>query len=291
MNIYNALGTVDVVADVEGYFTAEPSSDFQGLFHPMTPVRACDTRRPSPTPACSAHGALGPGETMAVTIGGSGTIPADGSAGAVVVNVTGVAGTAATYLSLSPTNASGGCTTTGTSTVNLAAARVQANRVMVKLGPTHSGGPDTSLCVYNAAGVINVLVDVNGWFGSATATASPAGYQYQTIAPTRICDTRSTAYYCPANPIPTNSSVQLVIDGDSDVPGRHSGTTVEAIIANLTAVAPTQATFLRIYPATIGLAKPNVSDINLVAGTVMPNLVVVAVDATGDAYEGGVLSV
>ena len=56
---------------------------------------------------------------------------------------------------------------------------------MVKLGPTSTGGSDDAICVYNAAGSINVLVDANGWFGSATATATPAGYQYQALAPTQ----------------------------------------------------------------------------------------------------------
>ena len=180
IDIYNALGTVNVLVDVEGYFEPEASTDYEGLFHPIAPFRVCDTRLSSPTPFCSAHGAMGPEMAMAVNVTGASQIPTDGTAGSVVVNLTGVAGSASTYLSLFPTDSSGGCQYTGShappfSTINLPAGAVQANRVMVELGPATTGGPDTSLCVYNAAGTINVLIDANGWFGSSTATASPPG--------------------------------------------------------------------------------------------------------------------
>ena len=193
VDIYNALGSTNVIVDVEGYFTVHPSSDFLGLFHPMTPARLCDTRL---TTSCEGHGIVGPGTSIVVTLASAGGVPSDGTAGAVVVNLTGVAGNASTYLSLFPTNSSGHCVPTGTSTINLLPGAVAANRAMVELGPTTSGGPDDAICVYNAVGSINVLVDVNGWYGGATATATPTGYQYQALAPTRICDTRFASASC-----------------------------------------------------------------------------------------------
>ena len=57
--IYNANGTVNVLADVEGYFEPEPPTDVSGEFHPIAPVRVCDTRPSSTTPACRARGAIG----------------------------------------------------------------------------------------------------------------------------------------------------------------------------------------------------------------------------------------
>ena len=101
---------------------------------------------------------------MAVNVTGSSGIPADGTAGSAVVNLTGVAGSTSTYLSLFPTDSSGGCQYTGPhapsfSTINLAAGAVQANRVMVALGPATTGGADTSVCVYNSSGDINVLIE------------------------------------------------------------------------------------------------------------------------------------
>src|SRR6202035_4413478 len=97
VNIYNALGSVNVLADVEGYFTPQLPSVFQGLFHPITPVRICDTRK-----SCEGHVAVGPGQSIVVTVATTGGIPGDGTAGAAVVNLTGVAGSASTYLSLFP---------------------------------------------------------------------------------------------------------------------------------------------------------------------------------------------
>ncbi len=65
-------GRSNVIADVEGYFAPQASSDIVGEFHPIAPVRVCDTRPESPTPACSAHGALGAGGAMVVNVSGTG---------------------------------------------------------------------------------------------------------------------------------------------------------------------------------------------------------------------------
>lgn len=284
VDIYNALGSTNVIVDVEGYFTVHPSSDFPGLFHPMTPVRLCDTRH---TTVCEGHGIVGSGTSIVVTLASAGGVPSDGTAGAVVVNLTGVAGNASTYLSVFPTNASGECVPTGTSTINLLPGAVAANRAMVELGPTTSGGPDDAICVYNAVGSINVLVDVNGWYGGATATATPTGYQYQALAPTRICDTRfeSASCYAPlAIGAGTANQRLLVVAGADGVP---SGGTVVAIVANLTGIVPTTRTFLTLYPANLP-GPPGVSDLNLEAGAVLANLSLVAVDTNGEAdlYNG-----
>ena len=76
INIYNALGSVNVLVDVEGYFAAPAvSNQVQGLFHPIAPIRVCDTRHPSPTPLCSAHGALGQGTSMVINFTTAGGLP------------------------------------------------------------------------------------------------------------------------------------------------------------------------------------------------------------------------
>jgi hypothetical protein len=235
---------------------------------------------------------MGPETAMVVNVTGASAIPSDGTAEAAVVNVTGVAGSALTYLSLFPTDSSGGCQYSGShaptfSTINLASGAVQANRVMVELGPATTGGPDTSLCVYNAAGIINVLIDANGWYGSASATSTPAGFQFQAVEPTRICDTRVATTYCAEGVIGPATSRRIVVAGDSDLPATTSATTVVAIIANLTAVAPTATTFLTLYPANLA-GRPQASDLNLNTGVVLPNLAVVQLDTTGDANDGDV---
>ena len=287
VNIYNAFGNVNVIADVEGYFEPQPSSDVTGEFHPIAPVRVCDTRSTSPTPACRAHGALGPGGAMAVNVTGAGTdaIPGTGAAAAAVVNLTGVAGSALTFLSLFPTNSSGQCVYPGSfSTLNLSPGVVEANRVMVALGPGTAGGLKTSLCVYNAAGTINVLIDAGGWFGSGTAVA---GAQYQGIAPTRICDTRlGSNLPCAGHTLGSGGIDLVVVAGMAGIPALGSNTPAVAVIANFTAIAPSQATYLVMYPAN--LKHPNASDINVTPGQVLPNLVVVQVDTVAGAGDGDV---
>ncbi len=282
INIYNGLGSVNVVVDVEGYFTRQPSTDVQGLFHPILPVRVCDTRT-----SCQGHGAVGAGQSIVVSVASAG-VPSDGSAEAAVVNLTGVAGNASTYLSLFPTDLNGHCTPTGTSTINLLPGVVRANRVMVELGPTTTGGNDDALCVYNAAGTINVLVDANGWYGSAAAAASATGYQYQALEPTRICDTRVVSASCASGAIGAGSLQRLItVAGREGVPS-FASLPVVAIIANLTAVAPTVRTYLTLYPASRS-SPPTVSDLNVEVGAVLANEAVVQVDTiAADPHDGEV---
>ena len=281
VDIYNAVGTVNVTADVAGYFVPDVATDFNGLFHPMAPLRVCDTRT-----SCEGNVALRANRSIRLDVTAGGGIPNDGTAGSAVLNLTGVTGTAATFLSVFPTNTSGGCTFPGTANLNLAAGAVEANRVMVRLGPATTGGPATSVCLYNAVGTINVVVDVNGWFGSSTATATPTGYQYQAVTPSRICDTRYGSSNCTKGAIGQRVSKLIGIAGDGGVPATTSGTTVVALIGNLTAVLPSQSTYLVLYPGN--LTGSSSSDINVKAGVTLPNLVVVALDTTADARDGDV---
>ena len=284
INIYNAVGTANVVVDIEGYFVPQASSNPAGEFHAIAPLRVCDTRTGQPANGCnlghSIDNRIGPGQVIEVNVSGipsgvSGSpvsIPADGSAGAAVLNLTAVAGTQATWLSVFPTQSNGTCPTSApaSSTINVSAGAVLANRVMVPLGPGHSGGPSTDVCVYNAAGTINVLLDASGWFGSTTG--SPAtGAQYQAIGPTRICDTRSgTGTPCSGHQLTSGGTLLVAVAGVGGIPG--SGPV--AIIANLTAVSGSQLTYLTVYPADVS-PKPNASDLNVQPGIALPNLVVV----------------
>jgi serine protease len=285
VSVYNAVGSVNVVVDVEGYFSPQPSSDFQGLFHPIAPVRVCDTRS-----SCDGHVAVGPNSSIVVTVDTAGGVPSDGTAGAVVVNLTGVAPSASTYLSLFPTDSNGQCHPTGTSTINLLPGAVAGNRVMVQLGPTTPAGPTHALCVFNAAGSTNAIIDVNGWYGSSTATASPAGFQYQAIGPIRICDTRVASTSCSTGAIAAGTASQrlITVAGHAGVPAFGSSTTVAAMIANLTGITPTATTFLTLSP-TVLVHAPGFSDLNLAAGTVVNNLAAVGLDTIGsDPHPGDV---
>jgi serine protease len=282
VNVFNSVGVVNVVVDLEGYFAPPASPTSAGEFHPIAPTRVCDTRYA--TYVC--HGAL-IGGTPRLVIVAQGAIPNTGTAAAAVLNLTAVAGSAMTYLAVYPTSSNGTCATgsnlPGVATINVSAGQVAANRVMVKLGPTTSGGPDTSACVYSAAGSINVVLDANGWFGSATA---PAGYQFQATVPTRICDTRTGSQSCSAGALGARVSRLIGVAGHGGVPAvGGSNPVVQAVIANLTGIAPSVATYLVAYSASL-TAAPGSSDLSLQAGDVRGNLIVVQLDTTAGAPDG-----
>jgi hypothetical protein len=289
VNMYNAVGTVNVLADVEGYFEPDAASDVTGEFHSIAPVRVCDTRSFSKTAACRTHGALVGSTPLVVDVAVNGGIPSSGAA-AAVLNITGVDGTLPTYLTVFPTTSSGGCAFGGStaptfSTLNLNGSTVEANRVMVGLGPGPGGGSDTSVCVYNSVGTINIVLDANGWFGGSTAGA---GEQYQAIGPTRICDTRpASGHPCAGETLDPSGIDLIAVAGVGGIPADASANPPLAVVANLTAVAPTQGTYLVIYPANLS-TPPLASDVNVSPGEVLPNLAVVQLDPNTGASAGDV---
>jgi hypothetical protein len=282
--IYNSLGSLDVVADVEGYFTG--SSGSQGEFHAIQPLRVCDTRLGELANPCNDQGtqdlALGPGQTLKVDLAAvtsaQGDIPSDGTAEAAVLNLTAVAGSQGTYLSVYPTNPQGLCSTPSqvpppSSTLNVNAATNQANRVFAQLGPASSGGPDTDVCVYNSQGTVDVILDANGWFGAGSAGA---GTLFQVLGPTRICDTRAgTGTECSGDSLTAGGILSVQVTGAGGIPSGG----VLAVIANLTAVDGSAGTYLTAYPG--GGATPLASDLNVSAGNNLPNLAVVELPGSG----------
>ena len=58
----------------------------------------------------------------------------------------------------------------------------------------------------------------------------------------------------------------------------------KAIMANLTAVAGTSFTFLSAYPSDAA-SRPNVSDVNVAAGQVLPNLTAITLSGGGTPGE------
>jgi hypothetical protein len=297
INIFNAVGSVDVVADVQGYFAPQSAASPIGEFHPIVPLRVCDTRAHLAANPCNGSGGnvsdstIGAGGlrkvNLAAVTGLGGSIPGDGTAEAAVLNLTAVSGSAATYLSVFPTDGQGHCTIPGGgtaphfSTLNVSAHIALANRVMVPMGPDSLGANDSDVCVYNALGNINIVIDANGWYGGATA---PTGKQYQAIGSSRICDTRAgSGTLCAGHTLTAGGVDTIAVAGVGGVPS----TGAVAVIANLTAVGGTAATLFTLYPANLAKA-PLASDLNVGADTALPNLAVVQLDTTSDSTAGDV---
>ena len=154
VSIYNHAGNTDVVVDVEGYYTSTPLSNASGLYNSLSPVRALGS--------ISSGVAIGPNSSEAVTVTGTATgVPANASA--VVVNATAARGTKASFLTVYPS----GITMPTASNLNFSAYQVVANRVTVGVGA------EGRVEVYNHAGVVQVDLDVDGYY-SAPAAAGPS---------------------------------------------------------------------------------------------------------------------
>jgi hypothetical protein len=150
--IYNAAGSTDVVVDVGGYFTDNSNPAATGTqFSPTIPTRITDTRANSGEP--NAGKTLGPGLTLTVPVAGAGGVPGSGVS-AAVLNVTVTDATGSSYLTVWPT----GATRPTASDLNWIAGQTTSNLSLATLG---SNG---TIQIYNAAGSVDVIVDVSGWY-------------------------------------------------------------------------------------------------------------------------------
>jgi hypothetical protein len=158
VKFYNQFGTVEVIADVVGYFNEDRSTE-AGRFIPGDPYRYFDSR--------DFDGKVGPDDAWLI-----GDFPGFGfplgEAEAVVLNVTVTGTTAWSYLSVFPSHM---CSLPNVSNLNFVADQTVPNQVVVRLAT--SGGcaaPDEieTLAVYNYGGSTHVIVDVFGFYTAAT---------------------------------------------------------------------------------------------------------------------------
>lgn len=257
VTFYNQVGTTDVIVDLEGWY--EPQNvTTDGEFVSLPPARITDTRTGSGLPNAGHH--LGAGGTVNVLVLGAGGVPATG-AESVILNVTATYTSQTSFLTAYPTGSSRPLA----SNLNWVAHKTVPNRVSVPIG---AGGMVT---LYNDVGTVDVVVDVNGYYTSATAT----GGFLLPLTPVRILDTRNgTGGF--SSPVGQGQTISVTIDGRGGVPS--SG--VSEVILNVTATDPTaKASFLTIFPD--GISRPLASDLNFVKGQTVPNLVFVKVGADG----------
>jgi hypothetical protein len=151
----------DALVDVSGYYSTGGSE-----FTPeVAPVRVCDTRAVtsfSPQNQCSnQHLTSGTGNelTLKVTNGGAVSDEVPSNATAVVVNLTGIAPSASTFLTVFP-----GPTLPNSSDLNPAAGETRANLAVATINPSTG-----KISVFNNTGSLDVIVDVLGWYSAPSA--------------------------------------------------------------------------------------------------------------------------
>ncbi|MEU9145904.1 hypothetical protein [Streptomyces sp. NPDC048349] len=245
VDLRNNAGYVDLIADVTGYFTDKAATG--SAFTPITPSRFLDTR--DGTGAAKAR--VGAGGVVTLQVAGVKGVPASGVT-AVVMNVTAVSPTEAGHVTVYPN----GQAAPGVSNLNFTAGQVVPNLVTV---PVVNGKVD----LRNNSGSVDLIADVTGYY-AATGSTFSAG------SPVRLLDTRDGTG-ARAGAVGQGGVVSLQIAGVEGVP--LSG--VSAVVLNVTVTQPTQDGHLIVQPH--GVARPNVSNLNFLAGQTVSNLVVVPV--------------
>ncbi len=223
-----AAGLVVVAgATVRAEPSAPAADPVASTYRPASPVRVLDTR---------SGPAVGPGGTVTVDL--SSRIPADATA--VVMNVTGIALTASTYVTVYPA----GSWRPGASNLNLTAGETRPNLVTVAVGPNRS------VELYNDKGNAHLLADLAGYYSSGT------GDKFTPRQAQRIFSTTIGA------------GGTAVVDLSTRVPASATAVTV-----NITGTQPSANTFVTAWPTAT--PRPTASNLNLVAGKTSPNLATV----------------
>jgi hypothetical protein len=243
VSIFNAAGSVHVIADVAGWYDAGNDATGSG-FHAVTPARILDTR--------STGGPLGAGATMNLQVSGQGGVPATGVS-AVVMNVAVTGPTAPSYLTVFPA----GQVMPVAANLNFVAGQTVSNLVTAKVG---AGG---QVSIFNAAGSVHVIADVAGWYDAT-------GSKFHPLAPSRILDTRSGG-----GPVGAGATIDVQVAGQGGIPT----TGVAAVVMNVAVTGATAPSYLTVFPA--GLAMPLAANLNFLAGQTVSNLVTAKVGANG----------
>jgi hypothetical protein len=139
-------------------------------------------------------------------------------------------------------------------------------------------GANGQVNVTNAAGTIDVLVDVSGWFTDASDPTAGGG-RFSGIGPARIIDTRSGAGGVPRAPVRAGAPLTAQVAGLGGVPAMSAAVPPRAVLINVTVTNTSAASYLAVYPSDAAI--PGSSDINWPAGRTLGNLVLARLGPDG----------
>jgi hypothetical protein len=256
-----------------------------GEYHALAPQRVLDTRSGINDPVTPGPKALvpGTGQAFEVQLLGQGGLPAVGAAAdvlAVAVNITVVNPNQQGYLRVFGKGATEG----DSSLVNFQAGQNVPNMAIVR--PGTDGKIVIRLISEGTAGTADVLIDVFGWF--STSSYATRGARLIPVGPGRVYDSRNPTFG--ADPVTALEVVSVPIRGaDSLNPAvtdivPNSPSVVGALV-NVTGVnnrSGSEPTFVSVVPESPAAGQwPTTSNLNLRAGQIKPNLVLVPVGADG----------
>ncbi|WP_345144144.1 hypothetical protein [Dactylosporangium darangshiense] len=254
VDLYNAGGPTQLIADVFGYYTQGHdccSGYMGGQYHPLAqPVRLTDTRD-------WGIGRVPAGYYINSVASWNTTI--DPHVRAFAVNVTATQPTGGGYLTA--WNGYSG-SLPNTSTLNYTPNATVPNFAVVPTTPCGDCGSATglpSIGVYTSTNA-HIIVDIVGYYDDGSL---PGGLRFTPIVPTRIADTRSGQGWPSRLGPGATASIAA--------PGSIASVDTWALATNVTAVLPTSATYVTVWPS--GAGRPGTSNLNPTAGSIVPNAV------------------
>lgn len=249
VSIYNSLGTIDVAADVLGFYSKDdsmqPTQGSGAQFQLAVPGRLFDSREDGFPLA--PYEAVGMGPDF-------GDPDLNTRIRALAVNVTALNAKKVGYLQAY----AGDAGPSPTSALNLVPGKVVANMAIIQASYDAQAKVPAITIRNHSSGTVDVLVDVVGYYDQGSAT----GLHYRAISPVRIVDTRTgvggTKGAMGAKTTYPFVATSAVADSDTF-----------ALVANTTAVRPSAYTWLTVWDGTTPV--PKISNINPSAGDVVAN--------------------
>ena len=265
----------DFAVDVTGYF-APPGAG--GLYyHPLPkPIRLYDTRAPiagfAPCEYLSQPLSAGNELVKSAFVTNCGGVTIPNNALAITGNATVIFPNAGGFVTIYPD----GQARPPVSNLNFAAGQVVPNAFTVGLDA------QGEFRLYTTAGA-DFAVDITGYYSSAASDANGAGLLFTPLGtPFRLYDTRppiSGFTPCEYLSAPIAAGGELVKTAHLTCQTQTIPATAQAIVGNATIIFPTAAGFATLYPD--GQTRPPVSNLNYLAGQVVPNAFTVSLNAQG----------
>ncbi|MEQ4207913.1 DNRLRE domain-containing protein [Actinopolymorpha sp. B9G3] len=230
VDIYNRFGSVDVVIDIQGYFTDSTVTTAGGTFVALSPRRIYDTNNAGEVP-------LQAGETRDVQVTGAGGVPASGVSG-VAVNLTVDSPSSKMSLLAHPTGDTDGSATT----LHVEAGQIGSAFAQVKIGT----GGKISVKVNAGSGPARLMVDVEGYYLDAAQNGRDF---YVPISPRRI--------YTSSTDLDAGETRSIQVAGAKDAGGAVvvPSTGVNAVVLSVTSAAPAAKGIMVGWPT--GQTQPN----------------------------------
>lgn len=244
-----------LIVDVNGFVPDD------GSVSPLVPARLLDSRPTGETidGVSQRLGRVGANSTTTLKVTGRGGVAPD--ADAVVVNATAIKPSTGAFLTVYPCDQD----QPSASSLNAAAGSIVNNLVVAKVSAAGT------ICVFSSAAT-DLVVDV--------AAFVPAGGGLLSIVPARLLETRAgldtvDGQSATTSPVGAMSRTSLRVAGRGGVSEDATGA-----VLNVAAIRPDTGGFITAYPCDED--RPEASNVNFPAGSIVSNAVVVKLSASGD---------